>query len=194
MAAIDEADVCLLVMDSQELNVAMDQKLAGIIADAGKGLVLVASKWDLIEKDTHTQHEFSQKIANNYQHVAWAPLVFTSGETGKNVTQLLELVNEIQTNRQQKFATRDLNRVLRHVVMQHPPSGPAGKRIHPRLKYMVQTDSSPPWFVIHGSKARQTHWSYRRYLEKGIRANWELAGTPVNLSFRDDDNRREPKK
>jgi len=186
MAAIDEADVCLLLMDANELNVAMDQKLAGIIADSGKPLVLTVSKWDLIEKDTHTQPRISRWIARNFQHVAWAPLIFTSAVTGQNTTRIYDLASETVERAQQKFETKELNKLLRKAMATHPPSGPAGKRIHPKLKYMTQTGSKPPEFTVFGHKAKSTHWSYQRFLEKAIRANWELEGVPLNIWFKDN--------
>lgn len=186
MAAIDESDVCLLLMDANELNVAMDQKLAGIIAESGKGLILVVSKWDTVDKDTHTQPKLSRWIANNFQHVPWAPLIYTSAVTGQNVTAIFDIAMDVHERASQKFETKDLNKVLRRAVASHPPSGPAGKRIHPKLKYMTQTGSQPPQFSVFGHKAKMTHWSYKRFLEKALRANWDLGGVPIKIWFKDN--------
>jgi GTP-binding protein len=92
IAAIEESDICLLLMDVGELNTQLDQRLAGMIAEAGKGLVLVVSKWDAVEgKDAYTRDALAPKIANNFDFVPWAPLIFTSSVTGQNVAKLLDL-------------------------------------------------------------------------------------------------------
>ena len=183
--AIEEADICLLLMDVNELNVQLDQRLAGIIDEAGKGLVLVVSKWDsVIDKDAYTRDQLSPKIAYNFKFVPWAPLIFTSSVTGQNVTKLFDLALEIHERRKQEVKTRKLNDLLQKAILSHPPAGL--KNSHPKLRYIVQTDTAPPWFVIYGSNLKFIHWSYKRYLEREIREAFNFAGTPIKLSFRDE--------
>ena len=185
LQAIEEADICFLLMDVNELNVSLDQKLAGIIDEAGKGLVLVVSKWDSVEgKDAYTRDALAPKIAYNFDFVPWAPLVFTSSVTGQNVTKLFELAVDIDARRHQPTKTRVLNDLLQKAVQKHPPAGL--KNTHPKLRYMVQTDTTPPWFVIYGSNLKFVHWSYKRYLERLIRETYNYSGTPLELSFRDE--------
>lgn len=183
LAAIEQADICLMLMDSHELNTQLDQKIAGMVKDAGKGLVLVVSKWDAVEdKTAHTQSAASAAIAEAYDFVPWAPLVFTSAVTGQNVTTLFELALDIDLQRQQRIATAELNRWLRQMVDKHPPAGL--KNRNPKLNYMVQEDDNPtPAFKIFGSAAKYVHWSYRRYLERGLRERYGFAGTPIELWF-----------
>lgn len=183
--AIEEADVCLLLMDVNELNTQLDQRLAGLIEEAGKGLVLVVSKWDsVIDKDAYTRDQLAPKIAYNFKFVPWAPLIFTSSVTGQNVTKLFDIALEIHGRRQQELKTRKLNDLLQKAVLSHPPAGL--KNSHPKLRYMVQTDITPPWFVIYGSNLKFIHWSYKRYLERELRETFDFAGTPIRLSFRDE--------
>ncbi len=183
--AIEEADVCLLLMDVNELNVQLDQRLAGIIDEAGKGLVLVVSKWDsVIDKDAYTRDSLAPKIAYNFKFVPWAPLIFTSSVTGQNVTKLFDLALDIHGRRHQEVKTRTLNDLLQKAILSHPPAGL--KNSHPKLRYIVQTDVAPPWFVIYGSNLKFVHWSYKRYLERTIRDAHDFAGTPIRLSFRDE--------
>src|SRR6266702_2908531 len=112
LQAIEQSDICLLLMDVNELNVSLDQKLAGIIKEAGKGLILVVSKWDsLPEKTPFSRDEIARTLKRNYQHVPWAPLIFTSAVTGQNVTKIFDLASEIDTRRKQQFKTAELNRV-----------------------------------------------------------------------------------
>ena len=193
LAAIDEADVCLLLMDVNELNTQLDQKLAGLIKEAGKGLVLVVTKWDIAEdRDAYTRDDLAPRIAHEFAFVPWAPLVFTSAVTGQNVTKLFEIASEIHMRRQQQFKTTQLNKILQECVAKHPPAGL--KNTYPKLRYMVQTDVSPPWFVVFGSNLKLLHWSYKRYLEKQIRQQFDLIGTPVMFSFRQEDKERKSKK
>lgn len=185
LAAIEEADICFLLMDVNELNVALDQKLAGIISEAGKGLALVVSKWDSVEgKDAFTRDALAPKIAYNFDFVPWAPLIFTSSVTGQNVTKLFDLALDIRTRRLQPTKTRVLNDLLQQAVQKHPPAGL--KNSHPKLRYMVQTDDNPPWFVIYGSNLKFVHWSYKRYLERLVRETYNYAGTPIKFSWRDE--------
>lgn len=185
LQAIEESDICFLLMDVNELNTALDQRLAGIIDEAGKGLVIVVSKWDAVMgKDAFTRDALAPKISNTFDFVPWAPLIFTSSVTGQNVSKLFDLILEIHERRTQEFKTRKLNDLLQRTVASHPPAGL--KNTHPRLRYMVQTDVSPPWFVIYGSNLKFLHWSYKRHLERVMRENFDLVGTAIKFSFRDE--------
>jgi len=185
LQAIEESDICFLLMDVNELNTQLDQRLAGIIDEAGKGLVVVVSKWDsVMDKDAFTRDSLAPKIARTFKFVPWAPLIFTSSVTGQNVSKLFDLTLEIHNRRMQEHKTRKLNDLLQKTVAQHPPSGL--KNTHPRLRYMVQTDNSPPWFVIYGSNLKFIHWSYKRHLERVMRENFDFVGTSIKFSFRDE--------
>jgi len=192
LQAIEESDVCFLLMDVNELNTALDQRLAGIIDEAGKGLVIVVSKWDSVEdKDAFTRDDLAPKIARNFEFVPWAPLIFTSSVTGQNVTKLFDLALEIHERRMVELKTRQLNDVLQRAVQKHPPAGL--KNTFPRLRYVVQTDVSPQWFVIHGSNLKFLHWSYKRYLERNWRDAFDFIGTPIKFSFIDEHQVKENK-
>ena len=185
LQAIEQSDICLLLMDVNELNTQLDQRLAGIIAEAGKGLVLVVSKWDEAEgKDEFTRDALAPKIAYNFDFTPWAPLIFTSSVTGQNVTKLFDIALQIDARRKQETKTRVLNDMLQKAILEHPPAGL--KNTHPKLRYIVHTDTNPPWFVIYGSNLKFLHWSYKRYLEKRLREAYNYAGTPVKFSFRDE--------
>ncbi|MCA9346357.1 ribosome biogenesis GTPase Der [Candidatus Saccharibacteria bacterium] len=188
--AIEQADVCLLLIDANELSVALDQKIAGMIKEAGKGLILVVSKWDIKEKDAYTRDELAPQIANDFNFIPWAPLIFTSSETGKNVIKIFDLVLEIMTRRAQKITTRELNVWLKSVTNRTPPAGLKNRQ--PKLRYMVQEEGNPiPAFKIFGSQTKFLHWSYRRHMEKMLREKWDYIGTPVQLWFIDRDIEKE---
>lgn len=185
LQAIEEADVCFLLMDVNELNTQLDQRLAGIIDEAGKGLGIVVSKWDAVEgKDAFTRDALAPRISYHFKFVPWAPLIFTSAVTGQNVTKLFDLALMIESHRDQDTKTRVLNDLLQKAVQAHPPAGL--KNTHPKLRYIVQTDKNPPWFVIYGSNLKFVHWSYKRHLERLIRETYNFSGTPIKLSFRDE--------
>lgn len=185
LQAIEEADICFLLMDVNELNTQLDQRLAGIIDEAGKGMVIVISKWDSVEgKDAYTRDALAPRIAHTFNFTPWAPLIFTSSVTGQNVTKLFDLALDIDARRKQTTKTRVLNDMLQQAIQKHPPAGL--KNTHPKLRYMVQTDTAPPWFVIYGSNLKFVHWSYKRYLERLLRDTYNYAGTPIKLSFRDE--------
>lgn len=183
LSAIEQADVCLLLMDVNELNVGLDQKIAGMIKEAGKGLILVVSKWDDVEgKTAYTRDALAPEIAGTYDFVPWAPLVFTSSVTGQNVTKIFDLVLDIVKRREKRITTSDLNRWLRQTVDKHPPAGLKNRA--PKLNYMTQEDDNPiPAFKVFGSHTKFLHWSYKRFMEREFREQWHYEGTPVQFWF-----------
>ncbi|MCE7936950.1 ribosome biogenesis GTPase Der [Candidatus Saccharibacteria bacterium CPR2] len=185
LEAIESSDVCLLLIDAVELGTHLDQKIAGMVKESGRGLALVISKWDLVEKDAFTRDEMAKQIKYEFDFVPWASLVFTSSVTGQNVTSLYDVALDIVKTRAQKVKTVKLNKWLSSAVSKHPPAGL--KNTYPKLRYAVQTDTNPPWFVIYGSNLKLLHWSYKRYLERTFREEFGYEGTPVMFSFREGD-------
>ncbi len=183
LSAIEQADVCLLLMDVNELSVALDQKIAGMVKEAGKGLILVVSKWDAVEgRDAFTRDALAPQISQTYDFVPWAPLIFTSSVTGQNVTKIFDLALDIDSRRKQRFSTSELNRWLREMVDKHPPAGLKNRA--PKLNYMTQEDDNPiPAFKVFGSATKFLHWSYKRYLERNLRERYHYEGTPIQLWF-----------
>ncbi len=189
LSAIQQADVCLLLIDANEPSVALDQKIAGLVKDAGKGLILVISKWDSIDKDPYTRDALAPKIGQDYNFVPWASLIFTSSTTGQNVAKIFDLVLEIMQRRAQTLKTSDLNKWLRRMTDRHPPAGLKNRQ--PKLRYMVQEENPIPAFRIYGSQTKFVHWSYRRYLERELRESYDFSGTPLQLWFIDRDAGKE---
>lgn len=181
ISAIEQADVCLLLMDANELNVALDQKIAGMIKEAGKGLILVVSKWDSVDKDAYTRDKMAPQIAYNFDFVPWAPLIFTSAVTGQNVTKIFDLLLDIEKARQTQIKTSELNRWLQDVVGKHPPAGLKNRQ--PKLNYIIQESDNPTNFKVYGAQTKFLHWSYKRYMDKELRTRFGFAGTPVRFWF-----------
>lgn len=181
LAAIEEADVCALLVDATEPHAKLDQTLAGQITNAGKGIIVVLTKSDLV---TDTDR-ILDRIEQDFNFLPYAPVLITSSATGQNVTKLFELATEIDATRHLEIKTSDLNKILGEALLEHPPAGL--KNTRPKLKYIVQTDTCPPWFVVHGRDLGLLHWSYKRFLERKIREHYPFVGTPICFSFRSDD-------
>jgi len=184
LSAIEQADVCLLLIDVNELNVQLDQKIAGMIKEAGKGMILVISKWDTLadSKTPFTRDQMAPQIRREFVFVPWASLIFTSAVTGQNVTKIFELVLEIDTRRQTRISTPELNRWLRKVVNLHPPAGLKNRL--PKLNYIVQEDDNPnPSFKVFGAHTKFLHWSYKRFMERELRSSYDFSGTPIRFWF-----------
>lgn len=183
LSAIQEADVCLMLMDVNEIGTALDQKIAGLIKESGKGLVLVVSKWDALdEKTPFSRDQLAAHIKGEFVFIPWAPLIFTSSVTGQNVTKLFDLAQEIDEARHKRIKTTELNRWLRDVVASHPPAGL--KNRNPKLNYIVQEDDNPdPSFKVFGAHTKFLHWSYKRYMERMFREKYGFNGTPIKFWF-----------
>ncbi|MBR3254420.1 ribosome biogenesis GTPase Der [Candidatus Saccharibacteria bacterium] len=197
LAAIEEADICAILVDATEPHSKLDQALAGQIVEAGKGIIMVVTKADTLENAEPTNYFGEENVGNrtaadflidslekDYDFIPYAPVLLTSSKTGLNVTQLFELALEIEQNRHLEIKTSDLNKILNEAIISHAPAGL--KNTHPKPKYIVQTDTCPPWFVVHGHDLWLLHWSWKRYLERKIREKYPFMGTPIMFSYRSD--------
>lgn len=182
LAAIAQADICVVVIDATELSVAGDQHIAGLAAEAGKGIILAVNKWDLVEKDDKTQDRYTRRLVNDFAFVHWAPLIYTSAVQGLNVAKLLEISRQIAETRKKTVTTGELNRLLEQMVAKQPPAGTKGRQ--PKIKYATQTGTNPPTFSIFSSYPSLMHFSYQRYLENGLRDAYDFTGTPIKLEFK----------
>lgn len=191
IAAINRADVCVVVLDASEPS-RLDQKIAGMVRASGKGLIIALNKWDLVAGDELQQKMATGRVEHDFQFVWWAPMVITSATERKNLPKLIELGLQIKSRMSQQVKTTEVNRILAQALRQHTPS--ARRMIAPRLKYASQTESNPPKILIHGARGADTHWSYRRYLEKVFREHLELVGVPLRIGFVDThkDQRKRP--
>ena len=182
LSAIEEADICALLIDATEPHSKLDQTLAGEIVKKGKGIIVVLNKTDLVDSDK--VQKILDELEYDFNFIPYAPVVLISSKTGLNITKLFELALEIDQNRHLELKTADLNKILNQAILEHTPAGL--KNTHPKPKYIVQTDTCPPWFVVHGHGLSTLHWSWKRYLENTVRASVSFVGTPIFFSFRDD--------
>ena len=185
LAAIEEADVCALLIDATAPHSKLDQSLAGQIVESGKGIVIVLTKSDLVN-DTD---KILDELENDYNFLPYAPVLITSSETGSNVTKLFELATEIAATRTLEIKTSELNKILSEAIVEHAPAGL--KNTRPKPKYIVQTDTCPPWFVVHGHNLELLHWSWKRYLERKVREKYPFVGTPIMFSYYSDKDKDE---
>ena len=180
LSAIEESDICALLVDATESHSKLDQSIAGQIVEAGKGIVVVLTKTDLVD-DTD---KILDELEYDFNFLPFAPVLLTSSETGANVTKLFDLALDIDAARHTELKTSDLNKILNQAIIEHAPAGL--KNTHPKPKYIVQTDTCPPWFVVHGHGLSTLHWSWKRFLENKIREAYPFIGTPIMFSYRDD--------
>ncbi len=183
MNAIERADVALLIVDALEGVTEQDEHIAGYILDAFKGVVIIVNKWDAVEKDAHTMNTFTANVRERLHFIPYAPLIFISALNGQRIHQVLEIANQIWENRFIRISTSDLNRLLRAAVQNHPPPVRGTKRL--KIYFASQVATDPPLFLFHVNDKELVHFSYKRYLENQIRAEFPFEGTPIRMSFRE---------
>ncbi len=182
LKAINRADVCLLLIDAQDMVTAQDQHIAGYILDDMKSVVIVVNKWDAIEKDTHTMIEYTTTIRASLGFMDYVPVLFISAKTGQRVQQVLETALQVRRERQQRLSTGDLNRLLQDAIARHSPKNKSGRQL--RFYYATQAETDPPTFVFFVNDRKLVHFTYERYLENRIREAYPFLGTPLRLVFR----------
>jgi GTP-binding protein len=186
--AIQRADVALLVVDLDEDVMAQDQHVASYILAEGKAVVIVANKWDLIEKDEHTMELYTKRLRSTLDFIAYAPIVFTSAKTHQRVKQVIEKALVARASWQMRVPTGELNELVREATLRHAPSV-KGKRVL-KFLYATQAAVAPPTFVFFVNDKRMVHFTYERYLENQLRERWGFEGAPLKMVFR---NRRAEK-
>ncbi|MBZ0317262.1 MAG: ribosome biogenesis GTPase Der [Anaerolineae bacterium] len=182
LKAIQRADVALLLIDASEGITAQDTHIAGMVLDELKSLIIVVNKWDIVEKDSYTIYEFTDKIKEDFSFMSYAPILFISALTGQRVHQILETAMSVYEERVRRIPTSELNRIVREAVARHAPTSQDLRKL--KIYYATQVRVDPPTFLFHVNEAELVHFSYERYLENSIREAFPFAGTPIRLSFR----------
>ena len=183
VAAVERADVVLVVIDAAEGVTEQDAKIAGIAHERGKGILIVVNKWDLVEKNDRTMKEQTEKIRQVLSFLSYAEILFISAETGQRLGKLYEYIDMIIANQSMRIATGVLNEILSEAVaMQQPPSD-KGRRL--RLYYITQVSVKPPTFVIFVNDKELMHFSYSRYIENKIRETFGFRGTSLKFIIRE---------
>ena len=182
VAAIERADVVLIMIDANEGVTEQDTKIAGLAHEAGKASILVVNKWDVVDKDTHTMDKMTEEVRNGLSYMPYAPVLFLSAKTGQRVDRLYELINYVNEQSALRISTGMLNSVLADATARVQPPSDKGRRL--KVFYVTQAGVKPPHFVFFCNDAKLFHFSYQRYLENQIRAVFGLEGTPVKITIR----------
>ncbi|WP_448972722.1 ribosome biogenesis GTPase Der [Oribacterium sp.] len=183
VAAVDRADICIVLIDAVEGITDGDTRIAGIAHESGKGVIIAVNKWDLVEKNDKTMQEFTKQLKEKFAYMDYAEYLFISAETGQRIHKIYELVNMIHDNQVMRIKTGVLNEILaRATAMKQPPSD-KGKRL--KLFYITQASIAPPTFVIFVNDRELMHFSYTRYIENQIRENFGFRGTPIRFIIRE---------
>ncbi len=181
-AAVERADVCLIMIDAEKGITEQDEKIAGLAHEAGKASIIVVNKWDLIEKDNATVRDFTKKIYDSLSYMTYAPILFVSAKTGQRTEKLFEHINYVYGQSIFRVSTGMLNEVLSDATARVQPPSDKGKRL--KIYYMTQQSVAPPTFVVFCNNAELFHFSYQRYLENQMRAVFGFRGVPIRLVIR----------
>lgn len=180
--AIDRADICCLVLDATEELLNQDLKIATLAWEAGRGLILIVNKWDLVSKDEKTSAKFQKKCVEKAPYLAFVPFLFTSARTGQRVTKVLDTLLEVERERHKRIPTAQVNAVLEELVGRRQPPQAAGREV--RLHYATQVETSPPTIVVFGNNTDALEEHYVRYLHNGFREAWGFTGNPLRVQVK----------
>lgn len=183
VAAVERADVVLVVIDAEQGVTDQDTKIAGIAHERGKGVVLAVNKWDAIEKNDKTIYRFTEKIREQFAYMSYAEIVFISAKTGQRLGKLFETVDMVIQNQNHRVATGVLNEIMTEAVAMKQPPSDKGKRL--KLYYITQVSVKPPTFVIFVNDKELMHFSYTRYIENQIRSAFGFKGTCLRFIIRE---------
>lgn len=181
VAAVERCDVCILMIDAEQGLTEQDKKIAGIAHEAGKGLMVVVNKWDLIEKETNTMRDYERRIKAELLFASYAPCLFISVLNKQRVFEVIRKAATIQENRTQRITTGKLNNIIEDAVMMRQPPQDKGKRL--KIYYGAQIGVKPPLFSININNRELMHFSYSRYLENKIREAYDFEGTSIKFIF-----------
>ncbi|MGD8440323.1 MAG: ribosome biogenesis GTPase Der [Holophagae bacterium] len=179
---LERAEICLLLIDAVEGVTRQDGHVAGYAWEAGRGLVLVVNKWDLVTDREAARAGLDDAIDSQLKFIRAAPRVFVSALTGKGVHRLFPAMTTVHGAHRLRVPTTELNRVVRRAFDRNPPST-AGAR-HPKLYYCTQVHNRPPGFVLFTNLDRQPHFSWTRYMENVMRDAFSLEGVPFRVMIR----------
>ncbi len=183
VAAVERADVVILVIDATEGVTEQDAKIAGIAHDRGKGIIIAVNKWDAIEKNNDTVKEHTQDIRDVLSFMPYAEILFISAKSGQRLHKIFEMIDIVIENNSMRVATGVLNEIVTEAVaMQQPPTD-KGKRL--KIYYVTQVSVKPPTFVIFVNDKNLMHFSYTRYLENRIRDTFGFRGTALKFITRE---------
>lgn len=180
LGAIERSEVVLLLIDAIEGITAQDLHVASYALEKKKSIILTINKWDSVEESDI--QEYLSYLHKKISFLSFAPVIFVSAKTGKNVQKIYDLIFDTYEKRFNRIKTSELNSLLLADIYKKSP--PAVKNILPTIKFVSQVSVNPPTFVFFTNHPDLIHFSYYRYLENRIREHWDFSGTPINILFK----------
>ena len=181
--AIENSDVCLLMIDAEQGWESQDQNILNLIRKNKKGIVILVNKWDLIEKDSNTLKQYREFIQERIAPFNDIPILFISALTKQRISDVLSTAMQVYENRIQRIPTGKLNEIMLEAIENFPPPSTKGKYI--KIKYVTQLPTPTPVFAFFANLPQYIKEPYKRYLENQLRENFNLTGVPIVLVFRD---------
>ena len=181
-AAIERADVCILMIDAQEGITEQDEKIIGYAHEMRKAIMVVVNKWDLIEKDDKTLDKYRKELQGKLKFLSYAPYVFISALTGQRTHKILSTAKMCYDNYSKRVSTGVLNDVINKAVLMKEPPIVGLKRM--KIYYATQVATRPPKFVFFVNDSNASHFSYQRYLENQLRQSFDFEGTGIQIEYR----------
>lgn len=179
--SIKRADVCVLMLDATELLTDQDKRVAGLIYEERKPIIIAVNKWDLIEKNNNSVKEFTDLVKADLPFLDYAPIVTTSALTGKRTVNILEQARFINEEYHKKITTGLLNQILAEIIAQNPVPTRKGRAV--KINYATQVSQAPPKFVFFSNNPDLIHFSYQRYIENKLREYFGFEGCPIDIVF-----------
>jgi GTP-binding protein len=180
--AVDEADVCLLLLDAEKGIVAQDLNIFSLAAKKGKGIVVLVNKWDLVSKETNTAKEYEIELKKKLAPFNDVPILFVSAKEKTRIFKAIEIGLEVYENRQQKIATSQLNEIMLKAIQSYTPPVVRGNAI--KIKFITQLPTAVPSFAFFCNFPDEIKQPYKNYLENQLRQNFNLTGVPIRIFFR----------
>lgn len=179
--SIKRADVCVLMLDATELLTDQDKRVAGLIYEERKPIIIAVNKWDLIEKNNNSVKEFTELVKADLSFLDYAPIVTLSALTGKRTINILEQARFINEEYHKKITTGLLNQILAEIIAQNPVPTRKGRAV--KINYATQVSQAPPKFVFFSNNPDLIHFSYQRYIENKLREYFGFEGCPIDIVF-----------
>lgn len=180
--SIEDSDVCVLMVDATRGLEAQDLNILFLAERNRKGVIIVINKWDLVEKETNTMKEFEAEIRNKIAPFTDVPIVFTSAITKQRVHKLVEVIMEVNENRNRRIKTSQLNELMLPIIEVSPPPAIKGKYI--KIKYVTQLPTRTPQFAFFANLPQYVKEPYKRFIENQLRKNFDFTGVPIDVYFR----------
>ncbi|MGN6351860.1 MAG: ribosome biogenesis GTPase Der [Parafilimonas sp.] len=180
--AMDEADVCLLVLDAEKGITAQDVNIFSLASRKGKGVVLLVNKWDLLEKSTNTARDYEKQLKEKIAPFTDVPVLFISAKEKTRIFQAMEIALKVYENRKRRIATSKLNEVMLKAVAAHHAPVVRGNTV--KIKYIMQLPTAVPSFAFFTNYPDDIKTPYKNYLENQLRSSFDFKGVPVRIFFR----------